>query len=396
MSTETKPLGPSVRAITPARTGPIYCVWELTLACDLACRHCGSRAGNARAGELTTDECMDVVRQLAAAGLRDVALIGGEAYLRPDWVDIARAVVAAGMTCRMVTGARGLDAERIKAAGDAGMANISVSLDGMEKAHDRQRGKGSFAAATAAMQRIVDAGIKLASNMQLNRLSLPDLEAVAAQHVAMGVRAWQVQLTVPMGRAADRVESLVLQPFELLELFPRLAAIQRDVLQPAGIQLAPANNIGYFGPYESLIRLGGKAGVHWEGCPAGQWALGIEADGNLKGCPSLPSASYIGGNLKTTPLSELLRSEPLRRLADRTVDDLWGFCRTCYYAPVCKGGCSWTAHSTLGRPGNNPFCHHRALELQAQGLRERLVPAERAPGKPFDHGRLDLVVEPIP
>ena len=33
---------------------------ELTLACDLACRHCGSRAGRARPDELTTEEALDL------------------------------------------------------------------------------------------------------------------------------------------------------------------------------------------------------------------------------------------------------------------------------------------------------------------------------------------------
>jgi radical SAM protein with 4Fe4S-binding SPASM domain len=110
----------------------------------------------------------------------------------------------------------------------------------------------------------------------------------------------------------------------------------------------------------------------------------------------LPTASYVGGNLKLTPLAELLAREPLRRLAERDASSLWGFCRTCYYAEICKGGCSWTAHATLGRPGNNPFCHHRALELQRRGLRERLVVGEPAPGEPFDHGIMSLAEEPWP
>jgi len=392
----------SVRAISAdrlARPRPVYCVWELTLSCDLACRHCGSRAGKARPDELTTAECLDVVGQLAEVGVQDVALIGGEAYLREDWVDIARAIVVAKMTCRMVTGARNLDARRVALAEDAGLANISVSIDGAMgtmATHDAQRGRGSFEAATQAMERIGRSRVRLAANTQINRRSLPELEAIAALVVGLGARAWQVQLTVPMGRAADRAGELVLEPYQLLDLFPRLAALQRDVLRPAGVQLAPANNIGYFGPFESEIRLGGQSGVHWKGCPAGAYALGIEADGSLKGCPSLPSASYVGGNLRQQRLAELLENEPLLRLASRTVDDLWGFCRTCYYADVCRGGCSWTAHTTLGRPGNNPFCHHRALELAGQGLRERLVVVERAPGVPFDHGRLELIVEPIP
>ena len=50
---------------------------------------------------------------------------------------------------------------------------------------------------------------------------------------------------------------------------------------------------------------------------------------------------------------------------------------------------------TLGRPGNNPFCHHRALELARRGQRERLVQVERPPGVPFDQGRFEIVLEEL-
>ena len=70
---------------------PVHVVWEITLACDLKCQHCGSRAGRRRPDELTTAECLDLVAQLARLGTREVTLIGGEAYLRRDWVEIVRA-----------------------------------------------------------------------------------------------------------------------------------------------------------------------------------------------------------------------------------------------------------------------------------------------------------------
>lgn len=57
------------------------------------------------------------------------------------------------------------------------------------------------------------------------------------------------------------------------------------------------------------------------------------------------------------------------------------------------GGCSFTAHSTLGRRGNNPFCWYRADGLRKEGLRERLVHKDRAPGDPYDFGRFELVTE---
>jgi hypothetical protein len=33
--------------------------------------------------------------------------------------------------------------------------------------------------------------------------------------------------------------------------------------------------------------------------------------------------------------------------------------------------------------------------MQRQGLRERLVQVESAPGEPFDHGRFEIVVEEV-
>src|ERR1700754_3301909 len=94
---------------------PVHVVWEITLACNLKCGHCGSRAGKRRAKELSTGECIDVDRQLAAAGTREITLIGGEAYLRRDWLEIAAEIARLGMHCGLQTGARGLTRERIPA-----------------------------------------------------------------------------------------------------------------------------------------------------------------------------------------------------------------------------------------------------------------------------------------
>src|ERR1700688_256773 len=63
------------------RHRPIYTVWEITLACDLACRHCGSRAGRGRPDELTTAVALDLIDQMARLDVKEVTLIGGEAYL---------------------------------------------------------------------------------------------------------------------------------------------------------------------------------------------------------------------------------------------------------------------------------------------------------------------------
>src|SRR6195952_6094318 len=110
---------------------PVHVVWEITLACNLKCSHCGSRAGKRRANELSTAECVDVVRQLAAAGTREITLIGGEAYLRRDWLEIAAEIARHGIHCGVQTGARGLTQEGIPAGQGAGGRAIGVSGDGL-------------------------------------------------------------------------------------------------------------------------------------------------------------------------------------------------------------------------------------------------------------------------
>ncbi|MEZ6185353.1 MAG: radical SAM protein [Planctomycetota bacterium] len=369
-----------------------YVVWEITLRCDLACGHCGSRAGKPRSDELNTAECLDVVQQIAAMGCREVTLIGGEAYLREDWDQIARAIRQAGMRCTMTTGGRGMTPERARRAKAAGIQSMSVSLDGLEAAHDRQRGvKGAFQAGLQALENLQAAGVPVSVNTQVNRLTLGDLAPLLELIAAKGAHSWQIQLTVPMGRAADNWEWL-LQPYELLEVIPHLADLGARAKE-LGVRLWPGNNVGYFGPHEHVFRGDTRAG-HTSGCQAGRYTLGLEADGAIKGCPSLPTSAFTGGHVRARRIQEVWDdTAELRFTRDKSVE-LWGACASCYYADVCRGGCTWTAHVFFGRAGNNPYCHHRALEYQRQGLRERFVPATPAPGAPFDHGVFELVLEP--
>lgn len=386
----------SVRPIDHDRPHPLYVVWEITLACDLGCKHCGSRAGRSRTTELTTEECLDVVSQLDELGVREVTLIGGEAYLREDWDRIAADITRRGMACGITTGARNLTDERVRRAVDAGVGSLSISIDGLERTHDAQRGaKGSWRAAFDAAERVSATPMRLSTNTQINRLSLPEIPALASMLADVGSKAWQIQLTVPMGRAADRPQML-LQPFELTVVYPLLVNVKQTRLDPAGVTLYPGNNIGYFGPYEAALRFNGESGAHWGGCPAGKWSIGLEADGKIKACPSLPSATFSGGLTTEMSVAEAVaNTQELTYVKDRGRRDLWGHCRTCYYADVCKAGCTWTSQVFMGRPGNNPYCIHRAMELEKRGVRERFERVSAAPGIPFDQGRFELIEEPL-
>ena len=375
-----------------------YAVWEITLKCNLACQHCGSRAGEARSQELSTLEALNLVQQLAEVGIQEVTLIGGEAFMRPDWLEIAQAITEAGMICGMTTGGFGISRETAQKMKDAGIQVVSVSVDGLEATHDRLRGKtGSWQWAFKTMSHLKQVGIPFGCNTQINRLSAPEFPQIYEKIRDAGIFAWQIQLTVPMGNAADN-HQILLQPYELLDIYPMIARVVQRAKQE-GVDVQPGNNIGYYGPYERLLR-GGDAWTFWQGCSAGLSALGIEADGAIKGCPSLPTAAYTGGNIRDRSLRDIVEQSAELRFnlgADtpQGTDHLWGFCQTCEFAQLCRGGCSWTAHVFFDRRGNNPYCHHRALTQAKKGIRERFYLEQPAAGVPFDNGRFVLIEETL-
>jgi radical SAM protein with 4Fe4S-binding SPASM domain len=156
-----------------------------------------------------------------------------------------------------------------------------------------------------------------------------------------------------------------------------------------GFRLLPGNSIGYFGPHEANWRSFTSEVTHWGGCTAGETTLGLEADGTIKGCPSLPKSHYAGGNSRTTTIADAMSA-----MADRTVrrDGNRGrsFCGSCYYWNFCRGGCTWVSHVLEGRRGDNPYCYYRARTLAQRGLHESIVKVADAPDEPFAVGRYEV------
>jgi len=395
---ETLPDPELLRRLEPTRKRDAYAVWEITLKCNLACSHCGSRAGDTRVDELSTEEAFDLVHQLADIGITEVTLIGGEAFLRKDWLDIAAEIVRCGMQCTMTTGGYGLSLPVVRRMKEAGMSAVSVSIDGLEEVHDELRGKtGAFRSAFRTMAHLKAVDIPFGVNTQINRRSAPLLPLIYEQLRDAGFRIWQLQLTVPMGNAADN-HQILMQPAELLDLYPVLGYLAARAREE-GVRATAGNNIGYFGPYERLLRGYFREDATWNGCQAGVNTLGIEADGSIKGCPSLPTGPYTGANIRDLKLRTIVHETAPLQFNDNQgtpegTDHLWGFCKGCRYAALCRGGCSWTAHVFFDKRGNNPYCHHRALVQAASGVRERVVPDRPAPGTPFDNGTFTLVEEP--
>lgn len=132
------------------------CVWEITLACCFSCKYCGSSGGIARQNELSTEECLDIVRQLSELGCQRVALIGGEVFMRKDWPVIAKALTTQGIRVSIITNGFLFTDQLLQELKAAHVESVAVSLDGPEAVHDKYRQKGSYQRAVQAIH-VMDA-----------------------------------------------------------------------------------------------------------------------------------------------------------------------------------------------------------------------------------------------
>ncbi|MBN2361989.1 MAG: radical SAM protein [Deltaproteobacteria bacterium] len=346
-----------------------YCVWELTLACNLRCGHCGSRAGRPRPDELDTAECFDLVRSLARLGCQVITLSGGEPTLRRDWYAIASEIRERGMIPNLVTNGVIVDDAMARQMRQAGLANVAVSIEGPPDVHDRIRGQGSFDLAARAVRALRSAGLPATVMTTINALNLRRLEETHDIAVALGAERWRSQLGKPMGSMADH-GGLTIEPGDLLTLLPALY----ELYLREQIEVSIGDSIGYCGPFDCQLRATSWDGrpQRWGGCQAGLQAIGIEADGGIKGCLSLQAFGgagdpFLEGNVRSRSL-ESIWIDPDSFAYNRHFEaaSLTGFCRKCRHRLQCRGGARCMAAAVTGGLAEDPFCYFRVSALAAR------------------------------
>lgn len=307
------------------------CVWEITLSCCFSCEYCGSKAGKARLDELTTDECLDICAQLKELGCRRVNLIGGEVFMRKDWKTIAQRLCGDGIRVTIITNGFLFTEELLRDLREIDIESVAVSLDGVERVHDKYRQKGSYARAVAAVKALAGAGIVTTMITTLNAENVLTLDEFYDEIRQYPLSAWQLQACSPMGNAAVSGVDYRFDPITVIDFVGRH-------LSDAPFQIGIADNIGYFTSDEDRIR--GARGRRYPGCGAGLSVIGIDSVGNVRGCESMYDDRFIEGNLRQTSLRAIWENPDGFSYNRRfTPSMLTGKCASCDVGAYCAGGC---------------------------------------------------------
>lgn len=341
---------------------PFAVAWELTLACNLRCRHCGSAAGHARAGELSASEALALCEQLPALLVQEVDFTGGEPLMREDWPAIAARLVSLGIRTQVITNGLCLTPQVAETMKDVGIGAVGVSLDGLEATHDDIRAcPGLFRRAVGGIRHVLDVGIPVTVITTANARNLTELPALLDRVRETGVRRWQLQPIFPLGRSRA-YRDLLLDDESYLAL-GRFVRQWRPVAEQIGVRLELADSYGYFTELD-------PRDSPWRSCPAGLVTVGITSTGGVKGCLSLPD-EFVEGSIRDRDLWDIwFDAAAFAYTRGFTTSRLGPHCEGCDQGEICRGGCSAMSYGGSARFHDNPYCfygiarHHPRADLE--------------------------------
>ncbi|OGP85119.1 MAG: heme b synthase [Deltaproteobacteria bacterium RBG_16_54_11] len=363
MSKKTEILKPDLRLIA----------WEITRSCNLNCIHCRAAAERGPyQGELATEECFRFIDEVAAFSRPVLILTGGEPLLREDIFEIASYSTRKGLRAVMAVNGTLLTAEKARAAKQAGIQRVSISLDGAAaESHDRFRGvSGAFAGAMEGISYLKEAGLAFQINTTVTKRNLTEIESILQLAIQLGATAHHIFLLVPTGRGKELAGEDVLP-----EAYERTLVWFAEQEDKAPLQLKATCAPQYYRIIhqhgDAKDRKGQGEGLHTftRGCLGGISFCFLSHQGDVQPCGYL---EIIGGNIKERPFQEIWeKAEVFQRLRD--INLLKGKCGQCEYRAVC-GGCRARAYALHGDYlEEEPLCPYEPLHHQrAKRVKEQL------------------------
>jgi 12,18-didecarboxysiroheme deacetylase len=352
-------------------------VWNMTRRCNLKCIHCYSASADIDyPDELTTEEGKKLIDDLAAFGAPVILFSGGEPLMRSDLLELAQYATDKGMRAVISTNGTLITKEIAARLKKIGLSYVGVSLDGLQKTHDRFRGsKGAFERAIEGIRNCREAGIKVGLRFTVNKHNVADVPDMFDLLRSEKIERMCFYHLVYTGRGSKlREEDLAHE--ETRQLLDLIAAKTRAMfdegLKP---EILTVDNHAD-GPYlylkmkeEDPVRAGEVLELLEmnEGNSSGVGIGCVSWDGEVY--PDQFWRNQPLGNVRQKPFSEIWmdeNNELLMKLKDKK-KYVHGRCAACSWLSVCGGNFRARAESAGDVWGPDPACYLKDEEITQKG-----------------------------
>jgi radical SAM protein with 4Fe4S-binding SPASM domain len=371
---------------TPQRLhAPVSVVWSLSYQCNLRCMHCYQNAGQRSSDELTLDEQLEVVEEMARAGVSLVVLSGGEPLANSNLGSLIRRIKERKMAVSIDTNGVLLNQEEVNHLKQLSVDSIEISLDSVDPAsHDRFRGlDGAFEKTLHAIELSSKAGIFTTVATTATKINLSQSKELVSLAKSRGAQRVVFFDLIPAGRGRE-IQELGLSFPEHMQLmasvkegfFERGIEVFTELPQYAIYSSSAGGDSMSADPQTALSverftlssffdcagqnNMYRKFAAYLGGCPAGRLYCNIQPNGDVTPCMFMPGFP-IAGNLKKQSLLDIWNGPTFQALRDRS--SFQGKCGECRFSLVC-GGCRAKAASYEGDYlASDPTCPIQATSM---------------------------------
>ncbi len=371
--------------------GPVV-IWNLIRRCNLACKHCYSISADTDfPGELSTAEVYTVMDDLKGFKVPVLILSGGEPLLRPDIFDISRRAKAMGFYVGLSTNGTLIDDGMIDRIAGIGYDYVGISIDGLQKTHDRfRRLDGAYDASMKAIRLCHARGIKVGMRFTMTQDNAHELPELLNLMEAEGIDKFYLSHLNYAGRGnVNRRDDVILKTtrWAMDLLFDKCWDYTQRGLHK---EFVTGNNDAdgvyllywvrqHFPEKEAHLR---ARLAQWGGNSSGVNIANIDNLGNVH--PDTFWWHYSLGNVKDRPFSQIWPDtrDPLMAGLKASPRKIKGRCGECRYFDICGGNTRVRAHQLTGDPwAEDPACYLTDEEIGVEGRGERLTnrPYTRTP-----------------
>ena len=320
-------------------------IWNVCMHCNMKCPHCYAAAiAEPSPTDLTHEEGLALLDDLASCGVRVVIFSGGEPLLREGLLDLIRHARSLGIAPQLSTNGVLIDEEMATRLADAGVAYVGISIDGLPDFNDDYRGlEDGHARALRGLRCAKAAGMKTGLRMTLSQRNVDQLQDMIDVAQSADVDRFYVSHLVYSGRGfkvAHEDLSRAEVRSALLALFERAEELAANGLGPK-IVTGSNDSDGVLllqwikerfgeGPgkkvHDLLLQRGGNS--------AGERVLDIDSRGRVH--PDQFWRGAVLGDIREESFAKILE-HPLREELSRRLEFLTGRCGVCSGRELCRG-----------------------------------------------------------
>lgn len=354
--------------------GPVV-VWNMTQNCNLTCRHCyaSSRPGD-YTGEMSREEGLKFLEELADFRVPVVLFSGGEPLLREDFFDLADQAARLGLRATLSTNGTLVTPGVARDIKKRGISYVGISLDGLEELNDRFRGKpGAFSEALAGIRACRQVDQKVGLRFTINRHNYHQVEDIFYLIQEEGIPRVCFYHLVYSGRGENMQEEDI-SPGETRALLDLIIDKTREFMDRGdqkevltvdnhadGVYLYLREKAREPEEAKGILELLQNNGGNRSGIAIGA----VDSHGNV--FPDQFTRNHILGNLRENSFREIWsddRQGLLAGLRDRK-PLLKGRCSTCRWLDMCNGNFRARAEAVTGDFWeSDPACYLTEAEIR--------------------------------